>query len=152
MPKIGDQLPNFTLDSTVGPVALRKLKSKTVLYFYPGDDTPTCTRESCNFRDSFADFESAGVQVFGVSPNDIASHEKFRAKHKLPFPLIFDEDHKLAAALGIWVEKQMFGHKFMGVERTTLIVGKAGKIAAVFPKVRIRDHHLKVLEAARTLD
>ena len=147
----GKAAPAFTLESTEGgTVALKNLKGKTVvLYFYPKDDTSGCTAEACSFRDSYADFAAAGAVILGVSPDDLKSHSKFKAKYNLPFTLLADADHAVAEKYGVWKEKSMYGRKYMGVERTTFIINAAGKIAKIFPKVKVPGHHAEVLEALK---
>ncbi len=144
-----DPAPAFSLSSTGGhTICLKDLKAKKiVLYFYPKDDTPGCTKEACNFRDGIADLEKAGAVVLGVSPDNVASHEKFQKKFNLPFALLADIDHAVAEAYGVWKEKSMYGKKYMGVERTTFIIDGKGKIAKIFPKVKVEDHHSEVLAA-----
>ena len=144
-----DPAPAFSLPSTTGKnLGLKDLKGKKiVLYFYPKDDTPGCTKEACNFRDGIAALEKAGAVVLGVSPDDVKSHEKFQAKYNLPFTLLADHDHHTAEAYGVWKEKSMYGRKFMGIERTTFIIDGAGKIARIFEKVKVDGHHEEVLAA-----
>ena len=141
--------PAFSLPSTSGKnISLQDLKGKkVVLYFYPKDDTPGCTKEACNFRDGIVDLEKSGAVVLGVSPDDVASHVKFQKKFNLPFALLADTDHTLAEAYGVWKEKSMYGKKYMGIERTTFIIDGKGKIARIFPKVKVEDHHAEVLAA-----
>jgi peroxiredoxin Q/BCP len=147
----GRPAPDFALDSTTGrTMALQDLRGKkVVLYFYPKDDTPGCTKEACNFRDSFADFEHAGAIILGVSPDDVSSHHDFKNKFNLPFPLLADPDHKIAEAYDVWKEKSMYGKKYMGIERTTYVIDTTGKIATVFPKVKVDEHHTEVLAAIK---
>ncbi len=148
-----DTAPAFSLPSTTGKdISLKGLKGKkVVLYFYPKDDTPGCTTEACNFRDGMAELERAGAVVLGVSPDTVASHEKFREKFSLPFALLADTDHAVAGAYGVWKEKSMYGKKYMGIERTTFIIDGNGKIAKIFPKVKVQDHHAEVLAALAAL-
>jgi len=145
----GSRAPAFTLPSDDGGrVSLRALKGKTVvLYFYPKDDTPGCTTEACEFRDSWRAVTAAGAVVLGVSPDGPESHRKFRKKHELPFTLLADEDHAVAEAYGAWGEKSMYGRKYFGVLRTTFIIDPAGRIARVFERVKPRGHAAEVLEA-----
>ena len=126
-------------------------KSSVVLYFYPKDDTPGCTAESCAFRDLLPDFEAAGSAILGISPDDEASHVQFAEKHALPFPLLADADHAVAEAYGVWKEKTNYGKKYMGSERTTFVIDRDGKIAKIYPRVKVEDHAAKVLEFVRTL-
>lgn len=126
-------------------VKLSDLKGETVvLYFYPKDDTPGCTKQACALRDGWADI-SAKAKVFGVSIDSVKSHEKFIKKHALPFPILSDEDQAIVNAYGVWVEKSMYGKKYMGTERTTFVIGPDGKIKAVFPKVKPEEHLAQVL-------
>lgn len=118
---------------------------KAVLYFYPKDDTPGCTTEACNFRDALPSF--GGVPVYGVSPDDVKSHQKFAKKFGLNFPLLVDEDHRLTEQLGLWVEKSMFGKTFMGVERTTFVLDENGDVRKLFRKVSPQDHAEEVRAA-----
>ena len=136
----GDKAPSFP--------ELTAHKGKTiVLYFYPKDDTPGCTVEACEFRDNFKKFTGIDAVVFGVSPDSTKSHQKFVTKYSLPFPLIPDEDHKLCEIFGVWKEKSMYGRKYMGVERTTFIIGTNGRIQKVFRKVKPAGHAAEVLGA-----
>ena len=151
--KVNDAAPAFLLQSNDGSkIALKDLKGKkVVLYFYPKDDTPGCTKEACNFRDGIADLKAAGAIVMGVSPDDVESHEKFRKKFGLPFPLLADTDHATAENYGVWKEKSMYGKTYMGIERTTFIIDSAGKIARIFPKVKVDGHHEEVLAALKEI-
>ncbi len=126
-------------------------KSSVVLYFYPKDDTPGCTTEACSFRDMLPDFEAAGSVILGVSPDTQASHAKFAEKHALPFPLLADPDHAIAEAYGVWKEKMNYGKTYMGIERSTFVIDKSGKIAKIFPRVKVDQHVEKVLEFVKTL-
>ncbi|MGN6370646.1 MAG: thioredoxin-dependent thiol peroxidase [Phycisphaerae bacterium] len=150
-PVEGKAAPAFTLESTEGKaLSLSEFKGKkVVLYFYPKDDTPGCTTEACNFRDSFADFKKAGAVILGVSPDAVKSHEKFRAKFDLPFPLLADPDHAVAEKYGVWKEKSMYGKKYMGIERSTFVIDSNGKIAKIFSKVKVPKHHEEVLSAIK---
>lgn len=151
--KVGSKAPAFSLPSDAGEtVSLAGLKGKpVVLYFYPKDDTPGCTVEACEFRDSWADVKKTGAVVLGVSPDDTKSHEKFKTKFKLPFPLLADEDHAVAEAYGAWGEKSMYGRTYEGILRSTFIIGPDGKVARVFEKVKPKGHAGEVLEAIREL-
>jgi len=126
-------------------------KSALVLYFYPKDDTPGCTTQACGFRDMTPDFEAAGAAIVGVSPDDSASHLAFAEKFALPFPLLADPDHAVAEAYGVWKEKNNYGKKYMGIERTTFVVDRAGHVARVYPRVKVEDHAPAVLAFVRTL-
>ncbi len=153
MLKQGDKAPAFTLESNTGPVSSAALKgARYVLYFYPADDTPGCTREACSFRDNLTRFSSASVRVFGVSPQDTASKIKFAAKFDLNFPLLADLDHGLAGAYGLWVEKINYGRKYMGVQRSTVVVNGAGVIEKVWEKVKPDDHAAEVLAWLANVD
>jgi peroxiredoxin Q/BCP len=149
MPKAGDAAPRFTLPSDRGDdVSLESLRGRpVVLYFYPKDDTSGCTTQACEFRDSWAEVQARGAVVLGVSPDSIASHEKFRDKFSLPFPLLADQDHAVAEAYGAWGEKSMYGRKYQGILRTTFIIDAAGRIAHVFEKVKPKGHAAEVLDA-----
>ena len=148
LPVIGKPAPDFTLPSTSGEaVSLRQFKGKktVVLYFYPNDETPGCTREACGFRDLSAQFEAAGAVILGVSADDIESHQKFKAKHRLPFELLFDADATVAKAYGVWKQKNLYGKKFLGIERTTFVIDRTGRIAQIYPKVKVDGHVADVL-------
>lgn len=143
----GAKFPNFELIDQDGKVhTFASLAgSKTVIYFYPKDDTSGCTLEACGFRDRLQ--EVPGAKVFGVSPDDQKSHRKFADKFGLNFPLLVDEDHKLAESLGIWVEKSMYGKKYMGIERTTYLLDETGTITKMWRKVKVDGHVAEVLAA-----
>jgi thioredoxin-dependent peroxiredoxin len=149
----GTKAPAFNLKSDSGKsVKLSDFKGKpVVLYFYPKDDTPGCTREACAFRDLKSEMEAAGAVVLGVSPDSVESHGKFRDKFKLNFPLLADEGHALAEQYGAWREKNMYGKKSMGVQRSTYLIGPDGKIARVRKKVNVDGHDAAVLEAIKKL-
>lgn len=149
----GAQAPRFSLKSDDGKtVALKDLKGKpVVVYFYPRDDTPGCTVEACAFRDRQAEFAALGAVVVGVSPDDAASHAKFRAKHKLNFPLLVDPEHKVAEAFGAWREKNMYGKKSMGIARSTFLIDPASKVHKVWKAVKVDGHDDAVLAALRAL-
>jgi thioredoxin-dependent peroxiredoxin len=149
MLKIGDKAPAFSLASDSGEtISLRDLKGKpVVLYFYPKDDTSGYTLEACEFRDNWKDVKRSGAVVLGVSPDGVVSHQKFKEKFSLPFPLLADEGHKVADAYGAWGEKSMYGRKYQGVLRTTFLIGGDGKIARVFEKVKPKGHAAEVLAA-----
>lgn len=149
MPKAGDKAPDFSLPDQSGKI--HKLTDyhgkKVVLYFYPKDDTPGCTKEACSFRDNFAEFKKAGIEVLGVSVDDEKSHTKFAEKYDLPFTLLADKDKKVVVSYGVWGEKEMYGKKYMGTNRVTFLIGGDGKIVKVFDKVKPDEHAKEVLEA-----
>lgn len=143
IPAVGSKAPAFDLPaSPEGRYKLSQFKGKqnVVLYFYPRDDTPGCTTEACGFRDGIEQFQSADTVVLGVSTDTVASHQKFATKFSLPFPLLADESHEVADKYGVWVEKNMYGKKSMGIQRATFLIDKTGKIAAVWPKVKVDGH------------
>lgn len=144
---VGDKAPEFSLKDQDGQVVtLRSLKGKqVVLYFYPKDDTPGCTKEACGFRDSLGPIQKAGAVVLGVSLDGEDSHRKFIAKFALPFPLLCDEDAALSKAYGVYKEKGMYGRKYWGIERSTFVIDPAGRLKAVFPKVKVDGHVDEVL-------
>ena len=151
--KAGDKAPAFTATAVGGKfgdgtkVSLADFKGQTVvLYFYPKDDTPGCTTQACALRDAWPDFDGKAV-VFGVSPDSAKSHGKFIAKHALPFPLLADDEKKIVEAYGVWVEKSMYGKKYMGTERSTFVIGGDGKLKAVLRKVKPAEH-VDLLKAA----
>ena len=154
MIKEGDQAPQFSLPADDGSVVTRdSLRGKNVvLYFYPKDDTSGCTKEACDFRDAFPRFGKIDAEVIGVSPDNIESHRKFKKKYQLPFRLLADESHKLADAFGVWKEKSMYGRKYLGIERTTAIIDRQGRVARIFPKVRVPGHVQEVEAALSELD
>ncbi len=145
----GSKAPDFTLLTHDGTkLKLSSLKgTPVVLYFYPKDDTPGCTREACGFRDAQAKLAKRKAVVLGVSPDGAASHEKFRTKYKLPFTLLADPDHAVAEKYGAWREKNMYGKKSMGIARSTFIIDAAGRVAKVFKAVKVDGHADQVLEA-----
>ena len=149
----GNKAPDFTLPTHDGTkLKLSSLRgSPVVLYFYPKDDTPGCTREACGFRDAKAKLAKHGAVVLGVSPDSPESHEKFRAKYKLPFALLADEGHKVAEKYGAWREKNMYGKKSMGIARSTFVIDAAGTVAKVFKAVKVDGHDEQVLEVLKTL-
>ncbi len=148
----GDRVPSFSAKSAAGVVSSASLKGQAfVLYFYPKDDTPGCTREACGFRDSLALFKSASVQILGVSPDSTESHGRFGEKYGLPFKLLSDSDKSVALAFGVWVKKKNYGREYMGIERTTFLVDAAGKVRHVWRNVKVDGHVEKVLAAAAAL-
>jgi peroxiredoxin Q/BCP len=153
MLEAGVKAPDFTLESSEGgKLRLKDLRGKpVVLYFYPKDDTPGCTREACAFRDSQSALRKRGAVVLGVSGDSIASHEKFKAKYKLNFPLLADPDKAVAIKFGAWGEKLMYGKKVTGMIRSTFVIDAAGIVRKVFPRVRVDGHADQVLEALSNL-
>jgi peroxiredoxin Q/BCP len=151
--KEGDQLPAFTLPADGGGTVSSDglLGKPLVLYFYPRDDTPGCTKEAQAFRDAMDDFAAAGVSIVGVSGDSAASHDKFKAKHGLNFVLASDADTSLAQACGVWVQKSMYGKTYMGLERATFLVDADGVVRKVWRKVKVPGHAAEVLAAARAL-
>ena len=147
--KEGDKAPEFRAQSTGGKqIALSEYKGQNViLYFYPKDDTPGCTKEACGFRDEFARFEEAGAVILGVSTDPLNSHDKFTAKFKLPFPLVSDPDKAIVQAYGVWGQKTFMGRKYMGVHRVTFLIGPDGRIRNIWPKVKPEEHAAEVLAA-----
>ena len=144
----GDAAPEFDLATSTGRVALKDLRGKrVVLYFYPKDDTPGCTKEACGFRDSTARFTDAGAVVIGVSPDSAASHDRFAAKYGLPFLLASDPEHSTASAYGAWGPKKFAGRSFEGVLRSTFVIDGEGKIVSVFEDVKPDGHADEVLAA-----
>ncbi|WP_340110509.1 peroxiredoxin [Pikeienuella sp. HZG-20] len=152
-PAPGDAAPDFTLTAPGGAVSLSARNGrKTVLYFYPRDDTPGCTAEALDFTAEAAAFGAAGADVIGISKDSVQAHEKFIAKHGLGVTLASDEDGGVAEAYGVWVEKNMYGRTFMGIERTTFLIDGAGIVRQVWPKVKVKGHVAEVLNAVRALD
>jgi thioredoxin-dependent peroxiredoxin len=151
--EIGDKAPDFTLPTDgCGTVSLKALKGKTViLYFYPKDDTTGCTAEACGFRDALPDFGKTGAGVIGVSKDSPASHDKFKKKYKLPFTLASDEDTAVARSYGVWVEKSMYGRKYMGMDRSTFLIDGKGVIRGLWRKVKVPGHVDEVLKAVKAL-
>ena len=149
LPVIGRPAPDFTLPSTTGEnISLKQFKGKktVVLYFYPKDETPGCTREACDFRDHAEEFEAAKVVVLGVSTDPMESHLRFQAKQKLPFPLLADEDAAVSKLYGVYKQKNLYGKKHLGIERTTFVIDRTGRVAQIWPKVKVDGHVQDVLE------
>ena len=147
--KEGAKAPEFNLPSSEGKeISLKdyKGKNRVVLYFYPKDDTPGCTVEACEFRDNIKKMEKSDAVVLGVSPDDLRSHDKFIEKFKLPFILLSDADKKVSEAYGVWVKKSMYGREYMGISRSTFIIGKDGKIEKIYEKVKPDAHAQEVLD------
>jgi thioredoxin-dependent peroxiredoxin len=149
--KVGQKAPDFTVLNDEGEkVKLSDYKGKkVVLYFYPKDDTPGCTKEACAFRDGISQIKARGAIVLGVSVDSVESHKKFKDKFDLNFPLLADPDKKMVEAYGTWKEKSMYGKKYMGIERTTFIIDEHGKISHIFPKVKVDEHYEEVLDALK---
>jgi thioredoxin-dependent peroxiredoxin len=148
MIEVGKKAPDFSLPDQDG--VTRKLSDyrgkPVVLYFYPKDDTPGCTKEACSFRDSFAEYREAGIEVLGVSIDDENSHRKFRDKYELPFTLLSDKDKKVVEKYGVWVEKTNYGKKYMGIARKTFLIDKHGIVTYIFDKVNTEGHASEVME------
>ena len=146
---VGDKAPDFTLpDGNGGTISLKDLKGKkVVLYFYPKDDTSGCTKEACSFRDNVRIIGKKGAVIVGVSTDGVASHKKFAEKYDLPFALASDEKKELVKAYGVWKEKSMYGRKYMGTERTTLVIDEKGTISHIFNKVKVDGHVDEILAA-----
>lgn len=153
MPQTGERAPDFTLLTDAGEkIKLSKLKgTSVVLFFYPKDDTSGCTAEAKSFTDLAGDFAAAGAKVVGISPDSVASHAKFKAKHGLDVVLAADEEKSVLEAYRVWVEKSMYGRKYMGVERSTFLIDPNGRIAEVWRKVKVPGHAAQVLKAVRNL-
>lgn len=153
MVDVGKKAPEFKMPTDGGgEVSLKALKGKkVVLYFYPKDDTPGCTKEACGFRDSLPDFSKVDAEIVGVSKDTVAKHDKFKAKHELNFILGSDEDGSVCEAYGTWVEKSMYGKKYMGIERATFLIDEKGVVSNVWRKVKVKGHVEEVLTAAQAL-
>ena len=151
--KTGQAAPDFNLPVDGGGyISLAQFAGrKLVIFFYPKDDTPGCTTQSCGFRDQQKEFENAGVQVIGLSKDSVKSHEKFKAKHNLNFPLASDEHSDTCEKYGVWAEKSMYGKKYMGIERTTFLIDEQGKIAQIWRNVKVPGHVEDVFKAAEGL-
>ena len=149
LPIIGRPAPDFSLPSTTGEnISLKQFKGKktVILYFYPKDETPGCTREACSFRDQYAEFEKHNAVILGVSADSLESHQHFREKNNLPFPLLADEDATLSKMYGVYKQKNLYGKKSMGIERTTFVIDRTGRIAQIYPKVKVDGHVQDLLE------
>lgn len=151
--EIGTMAPDFTLPQTDGDdITLSALRGQAVvLYFYPRDDTPGCTKESIAFSEQLSDFEAANARVFGISKDSVTKHGKFTTKHNLTVPLLSDEHGTACEDYGVWKEKNMYGKTYFGIERTTVLIDAAGRVAQVWPKVKVPGHAEAVLEAVRGL-
>jgi len=154
---VGSAAPDFSAPAVTraGEVTLSlsdyKGKSSLVLYFYPKDETPGCTTEACSFRDLLKDFEAAGSAILGISPDSVDAHKKFIENHSLPFPLLADPDHAIAESYGAWKEKKNYGKTYMGIQRSTFIIDKAGIVQKIYPSVKVDQHAEKVLEFVKGL-
>jgi peroxiredoxin Q/BCP len=151
--ELGDKAPDFTLPTDGGgSLTLSQLKGKkVVLYFYPKDDTSGCTAEACGFRDAFPDYRGAEAVVIGISKDSVAAHDKFKKKYELPFVLASDAGSDVCEKYGVWVEKSMYGRKYMGIERCTFLLDEQGVVRGVWHKVKVPGHVAQVLSAARAL-
>lgn len=152
--QIGDEAPNITLPTDgAGSLSLAELRGdkNVVVYFYPKDDTPGCTTEAKDFRDQMDGFRAADTVVIGISKDSCVAHDKFKSKYDLNFALASDEEGEACAAYGVWAEKNMYGKKYMGIERSTFLIDKQGKIAAIWNKVKVPGHVAEVLKAAQAL-
>ncbi|MDQ6771235.1 MAG: thioredoxin-dependent thiol peroxidase [Gemmatimonadota bacterium] len=147
----GDKAPNFSLEADDGTIVSRDSLAgqNVIVFFYPKDNTSGCTREACDFRDAFPRFGKVDAVVVGISPDSLESHRKFKTQYELPYRLLSDEGHKVADAFGVWKEKSMYGRKYMGIERTTVIIDRKGRVARIFPKVKVPGH---VQEVEKALD
>ena len=148
---VGQPAPDFRLQDDTGTErTLADFRGRSlVLYFYPKDDTPGCTREAHDFRDLAAEFQGRNAAIVGVSKDSVASHQKFKVKHNLPFMLLSDPEGQVVEAYGVWKEKNMYGRKMMGIERTTVVIGPDGNVQQVFPKVKVAGHAQAVLSCLR---
>ncbi len=149
---IGDKVPAFKGLTEDGPITHKDLKGQTtILYFYPKDDTPGCTTEACGFRDNLPKFTRAKAKVYGVSKDDLKSHAKFAKKFELPFDLISDEDGSICEAFGTWVEKSMYGRKYMGIDRATFLIDDKGVIRQIWRKVKVSGHVEEFLDFTKSI-
>lgn len=150
---IGELAPDFTLPASTGKnISLSDFRGrKIVLYFYPKDNTPTCTTESCDFRDYNGKFARAKAKVIGISPDEVKSHLNFIDKYELPFPLLADTEHKVCEQYGVWQEKSMYGRKYMGVVRSTFLIDEEGKLVREWRSVKVKGHVEEVLEAVKEI-
>jgi peroxiredoxin Q/BCP len=153
MVQLGKKAPDFKLPTDGGgTIALQDLKGqKVVLYFYPKDDTPGCTKEACGFRDALPDFSKVDAAIIGVSKDSVARHDKFKAKYELPFALAADEDGKVCEAYGTWIEKSLYGRRYMGIDRATFLIDENGVLRGEWRKVKVKGHVEEVLAAAQAL-
>lgn len=153
MPAVGEKAPDFRLESDEGTLVTKAdfAGKMLVIYFYPKDNTPGCTQESCDFRDNLQRLTQAGASVVGVSADSVESHRKFKAKHALTFPLLSDPQHDMLDAYGVWQEKSLYGRTFMGIVRSTFLIDAHGVVRATWPKVRVAGHVDEVLAAVKAL-
>lgn len=153
MPDVGEQAPLFEAHTQDGqPIRLDAYRGRKVaLYFYPKDDTPGCTRQACNLRDNYQILLDAGIAVFGVSPDGVASHARFADKYELPFPLVADPDRTILKAYGVWGEKKLYGRISLGVKRTTFLIDEDGVIRHVFKRPKVQEHTAEILAAFEAL-
>jgi peroxiredoxin Q/BCP len=152
LPAIGKPAPDFTLPSHTGePLSLKQYKGKktVILYFYPKDETPGCTREACDIRDHYEELQKNNTVVLGVSTDGLESHQRFAGKQKLPFPLLADEDAAVSKLYGVYKQRNLYGKKFFGIERTTFVIDKTGRIAQIYPKVKVDGHIQDLIEFVR---
>ena len=154
MLKVGDKAPDFTLLSGSGAsMSLRDFRGKrVVLYFYPDDDTPTCTEQACSFQDNLSSLEKQGAVVLGVSADPVESHRKFAKKYGLSFSLLSDESKEVLRKYGVWKRKKLFGREYMGVIRSTFVIDEEGRIRHIFSRVRLKKHPAKVLEVLEAMN
>ncbi len=147
--KIGDKAPDFTLPKDGGgTITLSALKGqKVILYFYPKDDTSGCTKEACSFNENLKPLEKLNAAVIGISKDSVKSHDKFKAKYGLTFPLVSDENNTVCEQYGTWVEKSLYGRKYMGIDRVTFLIDEQGVIAQIWPKVKVEGHTQEIMEA-----
>ncbi|MBV8889711.1 MAG: thioredoxin-dependent thiol peroxidase [Alphaproteobacteria bacterium] len=150
---IGEKAPDFTLPTDGGgSLTLSQLHGQpVVLYFYPKDDTSGCTAQACGFRDAYPDYTGTGAVVVGISKDSVASHDKFKNKHQLPFVLASDQSGEVCERYGVWVEKSMYGRKYMGIDRSTFLIDREGVVRGAWRKVKVPGHVAEVLKAARAL-
>ncbi len=149
LPETGKKAPAFkAMDQNGNPIALKDFKGKKlVIYFYPADDTPSCTKQACNLRDNYSALLAKGLSVVGISPDPVKKHKKFEEKYNLPFPLVADENHKIAETYGVWGDKKFMGREYIGIHRTTFLVDEKGIIKAIITKPVTKNHAAQILEA-----
>jgi peroxiredoxin Q/BCP len=154
IPAEGKKAPAFTgTDQNGNKVSLASLKGqKVVLYFYPQDDTPTCTEQACNLRDNFSELKKAGFTIIGISPDEVTKHKKFETKYQLPFTLLADPEHTIIDKYGVWGDKQLFGRKYQGLIRTTFLIDENGIIKKIFLKPKSKQHTEEILTAWKAID